>query len=258
MYEKPTEPLSIGGVLDDGFRLLKACFGKAFILGVIISLLTNTPNALLQLSVQDGDVGTGSAVAGFLLLACFLVAVIFYGALVALVDGIANGEDPSIQDACRVGMKRYLPVLGCLITYALLVLLGYFALLIPGVILTVSLLFANYLVVTDNLGVIEALKRSHRLVWGDWWRTSIMLTILAFIFMVIYLFIAIIGGVGVLAGDDGASVPAVNFISLVVVPLISALITPPTYAFGMAIFNDLKMRKEGVDLEQRIEAIGEG
>ncbi len=256
MYQKPTEPLSIGGVLDDGFRLLKACFVKALILGAIVSFLTNVPSAVLQMSAADGDVGAMGAVAGILVVVCLFVAVVFYGALIALVSGIADGRDTSIGEACGVGMSRYWAVLGCLILYSLIVLLGYVALIIPGIILTVSLLFSNYLVVTDSLGPIDAIKKSHNLVWGDWWRTSVILTILLFIFMAIYMLVGIVSGMGAFfSSSTDATGPMFTFINLVVVPLMSAVITPVTYAFGVAIFNDLKLRKEGGDLDARIEAL---
>ncbi len=256
MYQKPTEPLSIGGVLDDGFNLLKACFVKALILGAILSVLTNIPSVLMQMSAEQGDVGAAAAL-GFLFVASILVGVILYGALISLVSDIADGKNPTLGDACRVGLSRYFAVLGCMLLFVLIILLGYIALIIPGVILTVSLLFSNYLVVTDRMGIIEALKQSHQLVWGHWWRTTIILTILAFILMVVYLFVGILSGVGVFfsADENDVSASALSFVNLVVVPLLSAVVTPITYAFGVAIFNDLKLRKRGADLEQRIEAL---
>ena len=51
---------------------------------------------------------------------------------------------------------------------------------------------------------------------------------------------------------DGSNL---NFIAFVVVPLITAVVSPLGYAFTMSILNDLKLRKEGADLDARMGEI---
>ena len=63
-------------------------------------------------------------------------------------------------------------------------------LIIPGIILMVSLLLCYPTALFDNKGPVSALSESHRLVWGNWWRTFVMLSVGVIILMVIYLVVA--------------------------------------------------------------------
>ena len=51
---------------------------------------------------------------------------------------------------------------------------------------------------------------------------------------------------------DGSNL---NFIAFVLIPLITAVVSPLGYAFTMSILNDLKLRKEGADLDARMGEI---
>ena len=55
------------------------------------------------------------------------------------------------------------------IPMGLLIGLGYLLFIIPGVILTLMLMFAPYILLTEDVGVIEALKRSKELTKGYRW-----------------------------------------------------------------------------------------
>ena len=46
MYTRPTEPRSIGGVLDDGFRLWRSAFSKAWPIALMGQLLLAVPLAI--------------------------------------------------------------------------------------------------------------------------------------------------------------------------------------------------------------------
>ncbi|MEM8660342.1 MAG: hypothetical protein AAGF35_05610, partial [Pseudomonadota bacterium] len=136
----------------------------------------------------------------------------------------------------------------------LVLFVGSLLLIVPGIILGVSLFFGPYLVVTDELGPIAALRRSHKLVWGDWWRTTIILTVVIFILMAVYVLAGILGA---FAGYSETESPSVTFytIEAIVGIVISAILTPIFPAFGLAVLNDLKLRKEGDDLSARLDAL---
>ena len=107
--------------------------------------------------------------------------------------------------------------------------------------------------VNDNLGMFNALKQSHRLIRGHWWRT-----------MTVYLaptliMLAVIGGVTIIAGATGNLKPngQLNDMFNIVNGAIYALLYPFLYCIGYAQFHDLKLRKSGSDLEARLQAQSE-
>ena len=145
-------------------------------------------------------------------------------------------------------------MLGCIILDILAVIGGFIALVIPGLILSLSLLLAPYLVITDGLGPIAALNQSHKLVWGNWWRTAGIFTVLIFIVFAAYFLMGLLGTLQLVFGTDGAD-SNLTFVAYILVPMMSALISPLIYAFTMSILNDLKLRREGADLDARMGEI---
>jgi hypothetical protein len=251
MYQAPTAPLSIGGVLDNGFQLLKASFGKVIGLAFISAIIGSAPNLLPQPPLTDEpQIGAG-LLAGSLIAG--LISVLFYGAIIARIDAVIRSTDMAFMEAVQIGARRLLPMVLCFIVYGLAVLVGFVLLIVPGVILALSLGMAPYLVITENQGPIDAIKRSHSLVWGNWWRTAIILTVIMFILFSVYFLVGMISGVSVFAGS--AEMNEAGMLFNLLMALLSAVVTPVGYAMGMALLTDLQLRKEGSDLEDRIEAI---
>lgn len=253
MYQPPTAPLSIGGVLDHGFRLMRACFT-----GVIgLAFLSAIVNAIPGLIVPQPDLTANPSLpASFIAfsLVAVLFGVVLYGAILARIDAVVKSTQLSFMDSIGVGMRRFFPILFCFILYSLAVTLGFLALIVPAVILMLSLGMGPYLVVTDNMGPLAALKESHRLIWGHWWRTAAIVTVIMFITLSAYFLVGTLTGVSAVMSnvDD---LQGINIAATVTMALLSAFITPLAYSFGMALLHDLKLRKEGSDLEDRIEAL---
>jgi hypothetical protein len=253
MYQRPETPLSIGGVLDDGFRLLKSTFGKIFLLALIAAFVGQIPNYIIGGSPKEQlEAVTGAALPWLGI--SMLISVVLTGAIITRVHAIANGDDLSMGGAVAVGLERFFPMLGCLILYVLAVMAGIIALVIPGLILSLSLLLAPYLVVTDRLGPIAAIKQSHKLVWGNWWRTAAILTVIVFVIFAAYFLMGLLATLQLLFGTDGAEAD-ITFVAYILVPVMSAVISPLVYAFTMSILNDLKLRREGADLDARMGEI---
>jgi hypothetical protein len=253
MYQRPDTPLSIGGVLDDGFRLVKSSYGKVFLLALIAAFTGQIPNYFLGESPAEQLQDIPAAALVWLGISIVL-SVILTGALIARVEAVTNGDDLTMGAAIAVGLGRFLPMLGCLILYVLAVAVGLIALIIPGLILSLSLLLAPYLVITDNLGAIAAIKQSHKLVWGNWWRTAGIFTVLIFIVFAAYFLMGLLGTLQLVFGTDAAD-SNLTFFAYILVPMMSAVISPLVYAFTMSILNDLKLRKEGADLDARMGEI---
>ncbi|MDP0959003.1 hypothetical protein Q6334_28190, partial [Klebsiella pneumoniae] len=86
----------------------------------------------------------------------------------AAVNGF-NGKATSFGQAFDVGVKMFLPLLGFAIIAALGAGLGYLALIVPGVIISVMWSVASPAVVVEKRGVLESLQRSRDLTRGYRW-----------------------------------------------------------------------------------------
>lgn len=252
MYSQPTAPLSIGGVLDDGFRLLQACFTRIFGLALLSSIISVVPNLLAP--VADPDAApTMAAELGWVFLLCSLLSVVLYGALVGSVHAVAKSAPISLADALGVGFRRFLPLIGCVLLMGLAILGGTLLFVVPGVILMVSLSVAPYLVITESMGAMAAVKASHKLVWGNWWRTATILAVIIFITMTAYILAGMLSGIGAFMSGPDAGAGTLAYAAIAA--LIGAVVTPLYYALGLALLHDLQLRKQGADLDQRIGAI---
>ena len=125
MYQRPDAPRSIGGTLDDGFSLFKACFSQVFVLAFVAAVLGQIPSVMLNSSTSPDnplpEISTGLVVA-FLL--STLVSALIYGAIIAKIDSVARSRPINLSQAFAVGLQRFLPLVICGVLYAIAVTLG--------------------------------------------------------------------------------------------------------------------------------------
>jgi hypothetical protein len=254
MYDKPSAPAGIGGVLDDGFKLFRACFTQVVGLAILASLISQIPSLVMTSAIDADGVPQLGAGVGIAALVGMLLSVVLFGALVSRIHLIHEGRSPSLGDSLNAGLACMLSLLGSMILYGLAVAVGMVLLIVPGLIVMVSLMFAPYIVVTEGAGVIESLRRSHQLVWGHWWRTSALVGIAGFILMVAYVLIALVAGVLMFANPDALEPGGFSVTQTVLTAVLGGLLTPLFYTLFMAAYYDLKLRREGDDLADRIDA----
>jgi hypothetical protein len=264
MYSLPTEPGSIGHTLDAGFKLYFVSFKRVLVLGILAISSVAVPIfvAATALAVSAGA-GQEPDVAVFALLGLgVLIAMIFYLwfylAAVCRIGGIAYGQDLSLRDCIATGLRRLFPVIVASILYGLAMLGGFILFIIPGLILWLTLAFYALCIVLEGDGILESLKHSHRLVWGNWWRTAIIGTVVLIVYYVISLAIEIPFLVlsQVMIDPEAGGPEIVESLLSVIGSILSGVITFPLMAsVFVAVFHDLKLRKEGQDLDARVEAL---
>src|SRR5690606_3985713 len=186
-----------------------------------------------------------------------VVYVTIYGALIHQIDAIAHGRRASFAEAVGYGLQRLPALLGVSILFGLAVLVGTVLLVIPGIWVWGLLQFAFIAVVLERTGVLESLGVSRRLVSGNWWRANVVIFVAMVILLVLALVMGVVGGLIVaMAGlADAASSTGAQVVS----QLVSAVLNVFTMSFYpcvlLAVFNDLKLRREGGDLLDRVGAL---
>ena len=256
MFQYASKPQPIGKVLDNGIRLCLSTFKSVVGIAFVGAIISNLPN-LYSPAQQAGQALQAEQMSQFMgvALITMVASLVFYNAVVFRINAIASSKETGLATSLSIGLKKLLPVLIGLILYIVAVIIGSVLLIIPGMILMMSLLFYSMLIVVDDSSIFASLKSSHRLVWGNWWRTTTVLMVPAILMMVIYFAIGLVAGetAGV-AGEVGQAATGMPVTITAVSVVVGTIGGPLFYAIMLVQMHDLKLRKQGLDLEQRIEA----
>ena len=138
------------------------------------------------MKVFDGDAGVGSFVLGFLFYLCLYFVIFFFNAaLVAAAMIRLEGGDPTVADGLRAARERIGPILGYAAIAATVGMLlqamknkeNNVVMRIVGSLLGVAWTLASFLVVPvlvmQNVGPIDAIKRSVELLKRTWGENAI-------------------------------------------------------------------------------------
>lgn len=265
-YQALTQPSGIGRVLDNGFKLFVASL-KPVLLLIIVTAIINVimQYAMFQTMAPAQQYTTQEEMAQYMAaimpqlvgisIIVWLVSIILYNAILSRVGEVAKGGNGELYDALIVGIRKAIPVFIAAILYTLAISVGFVLLVIPGLILMITLLFFQVLIVVDDEGIIASLKTSHKLVWGNYWRTSAVILVPFFIIYALIMVVAFAAGFfGAFNTPDmvDGQMHMTFGVFDIVMAAVSVLMVPLLDSIFIAHLNDLKLRKSGSDLEQRM------
>ncbi len=124
---------------------------------LLVLILSSIVNALPG---EDGSI--------ILVLAALVINVLIELGLIAFILK-AHDDVTQVKIADLWYPKAFLPYLAVKIMTTIAVLIGLVLLIVPGIIVALTFLFATYLVVDTGKGPIEALKESARITKGHKW-----------------------------------------------------------------------------------------
>jgi len=253
------QPQTIGKVLDSGIRLYVRGLGKVLPISLLIALIGMVPNFVRfnPGMIQESDPARlVTFTIGYAVIVIAL-GIVIYGAMIKLYGDLGAGKPATMAGSLRTGLSKLFPILIAGILYFLAVALGMVVLVIPGIILMLSMYLFSTAIILDDKGIIESLKYSHNLVWGNWWRTAIIFTVPIVIIIGLYVLLGIVlsvvmASMAASAGSFNAS-DLSNFIWFFFAEaIINAIVYPLFYAMAVVVYHDLKVRKSGGDLEARL------
>jgi len=145
-----------------------------------------------------GTLGIFAAFFGLIaMLYAFLVAPVFeYGGNMIFVQAVRKAK-PDFEYLIKGFMENYLHIILANLLVFALVVMGLFALLIPGIIIGCRLAFVSYIIMDKKLDPIEAVELSWRLTKGHGWKiffmgfVSIFIVIFGLIMLIVGIFPAI-------------------------------------------------------------------
>lgn len=266
-------PLQFGEVLDAAFKVCTRHW-RALLLAVLFVVvplqvlsLVVTVSTIEEFEVTLTDVGSGTATSTDAedvgtVLAGQLVAALLAGVMFLLAQGacfrvIAEGwlgGRPTWQDSLRFALRRALPLLWVTVLYFLALLVGFLALVVGAFWASVAFAFCYPALLVEDLRGTEAMGRSRRLVSGQWWRCFGILTIGLVLATSISLLATVVVSLPILVADESSVVALL--ISGVAAVVGAAISTPLQAAITTILYFDLRVRKEGLDLELLARRIG--
>jgi hypothetical protein len=251
MTSLPSTPQTPSQILSKGIEIGVNSFPRLFLFTTLAGFLGLIP--ILYTALRAGDVTITPDVitaardtTWYLIeLLCLIAGALIQAILVTRLDNLVQRGVTDFHHEWQRALHVLLPLIVGSIVMICALIVGYVLLIVPGVILTVSLAFFQFCVVLDKQGPIEALNRSHTLVWGNWWRTFwvliLMLVVIILIAVVLLVPFALMLGVhpGVVTGRGLLVQGVLEMVG-------EALIAPFIFAIMYTQYNDLKIRHASV------------
>ena len=247
MTDYQLRPLSIGEILDGALVLLRRHF--TLVLGIAV-VCEGIPTAM---DVYIDLTGGGSQNPGLSLLDRLLTlvgSVLVTGATVRVVSEAYLGRTPLFGDAMRFAGSRFGTILGANIMSGFLTVLATLALVIPGIVVACGYSVAAEAAALESGSAGEALRRSWGLTKGFKWKALALGVVSIGLILVVYLGAGVLGGIlgEVMGGLDEVLAVLAAGVSLLIYPVISCVFT--------LFYYDLRVRKEGFDLEMLSRQLG--
>jgi|GEM_PF-4466572 len=260
----PLGEMTVGDILDRGLRVLLARLPVFYALHLIVLFPLITVQVAAPLILFQGsdsrDVGAAMAFAVFGLFALFISLILQPIATAAILHIVMEeyaGRRASLASALGFAVSRFLPLLGASILVGLLVLLGVFLCCIPGIYFWITYIFVGQAVVLEKLGVSEAFQRSQRLITGFWWRVFGVLLLVLIAQRIVQVGLEMGLSVAlppqeVIPTQNGEQIkvnPLNHIIDTLAAQLVAILFASYTAVCTTLLYLDLRIRKEGFDLE---------
>ena len=208
--------IRVGEVVSEAFDTYSKNIGALIGGSLIVFVVVGVVAGLLQ--------NSGGLVGNLLAAIVRLVGyAIYVGFVVRLVQDVRDGRrDQSVGDLFEAAMPSILNLIVFGIVFGILVGIGFFLLIIPGLILATFWAVGAPALVVEKLGPFEAFGRSWRLVRGDAWAVfGVLVIVFVIVFLIGFVLTLIANPIG-----SGA---------MIVAAVISTVLTAPVYALTASV-----------------------
>ncbi len=239
-------PLSTGEVLDTSFGLYRALFFPL----VIVALVCRAVPDVLGIYLQQVSGNSPFAIFDHwqLLLVQFALSVLLNVVGVAASTVIVAGAYLGTSVMAGAALRRSFGLIGPLSVAAFLIaiatFLGFLVLIVPGVILWSGLVLANAVIVLEQpISATASLSRSWELTRGFRLKVFVSVLVAALLLIVPTMIVGVLGAIGTMAGVWSP------LVSGVLGAVLQIFVAPFMYVVITVLYYDLRVRKEGFDLE---------
>ncbi len=258
-------PLGIGEILDVGIKIYRARFAVLVRTVAVVLAPVFALSALIRISIPtDGDdlfeeTQPGATpefnwdelwpfIAGALVIVVvsFIASQVATGACFKAVSGAYLDEETNWRESLRFASSRLRSLLWLSFLITVCLIPAFLLCILPAVYLWVAWTVAAPVLLLEDVRGWQAMKRSRHLVKGRFWPTIAVVLLITILTIIVQSVV-----VGVLAAVVSVSD---NEVALAVADAIGQtlsgmLTTPLSAAVLTVLYFDLRVRKEGFDLE---------
>lgn len=252
MLHPMVTPMDIGrSSLDAGsltVQAIRAWFSKFFeifavaiVFAIPIFILNGTIVAQIVDDTDNSIDLQGTFLASFVSL---LLSGILTAALTYVFVRVFRGESFTVGSALQFVAAKIVPITVFTIVTAILIVLGFFALIIPGFILIIIFSLGIPAIIEEDLSGLDAIRRSFRIISGNW---GVALAVVLLGLVITVLISALLGGLSVPgAGNlDPPDFTDFNLTEVIVQIIASAALSPFIPALATALYFEAKGRDDG-------------
>ncbi|TMG28984.1 MAG: hypothetical protein E6H93_11875 [Chloroflexi bacterium] len=262
--------MPLGELLDETFKLYRAHFtviaGASLIVilpGLLLTLISGSyranPFTTIQQVIQNASNPEQLQViqnrnAQFTSSPLFLLSIpigillfpFTQGVIFRAATSMAAGNLETIGSVLRGTARRYFAIWGVIILTGLV---APSVLVIVGIWVLIRWTVALPAMFAEDIGPVRALGRSWNLTRGNWWRTfGLWLVVYILVVILQYAMLALFGGIAALIPGLGDDLRAA--LVSTVTSIVSALVGAVSPIVFTMLYLDLRVRKEGLDLDQ--------
>jgi hypothetical protein len=240
-------PRSATEIIDAAFRLLRQHYAQF----VAISVVAMLPVIILRMFIPAQPTLTTLPLffaSGILSFVCSSITEA--ATVIAVSDSYLSGT-VDIAGALAATLSRLLSVLLVALLRGLLIFFGFIALIFPGFYVTFRTFGAMPALLLERLSASDAIGRSWRLAGGSMWKVTGTLLLTYVIYLMGFFVVLILTVIAAtVIGMRGS--PVLGVIQYVLLaflyPIVAVVIT--------LLYYDLRIRREGFDLEIMAKELG--
>lgn len=278
MARRILRPMEYGDLLDEMFDLYKkhfvlfvGIFGVIYlpIQMIIYLVMTYSLHPLGKLLGTPGhppanpsaSLPTLFAALGFMALISFAVMplqLLAQGAVTWAVSRCYLEKSPTIGESYKAVLpKLWRYVVTAFIT-SIMVTVGTMFCCAPGIVLMIFLAFVSEVIILEDTAYFDAITRSFRLVALDFWRVVVLGLLTGLLYSAIYSIILIpFFFVRSLMPEKPFTVNGIGITQTLVESIANSVVIPVLVITFVLLYYDIRVRREGFDLEMLASGIGE-
>ena len=210
--------LGLGENISKTFEVYRRGFAKYFVLFAVVGVIVQVVTTLAQQAIvlptlpvnptsQQVSNWFATLFAAFFLLigVIFVVNIVFSaiaeGSAIKLASEQITKGQASLGASIGFAVSKLLSIWALSLIVGIIVILGFIALIVPGIILAIMFSLALPVLLIENKGVTESMRRSRRLVSHRWAKTFGTFLVLGIIIIIASLiFSAITAPLGIILG----------------------------------------------------------
>jgi hypothetical protein len=250
------EAMTTGALLDRAFRLYTSNF--SLMLGITAAayvpfyLIMLVLESSLGVNVQapSGGLSTVLFQIGFMILWASIAFPIAGGAATFAISERYLGNDVTIGEALRLALSRFWPLSMAQITATIRVMFGFLLFIIPGILWMLSYSLIVPAILVEGQKSRPSLRRSRDLVKGHRGKVFAVMFVINLLAVILTLGVSMISRMIFNTESTSGAVltSAIN-------NLMSIFLTPLGIIAAILLYYDMRIRKEGFDLEMLSRAI---